>query len=173
VDAVSHGVEREGSVRSVRIKGRVGYRRGRRRGRRDASPSRTGRGCSPARWFVFLTSTFSLISILLHNKVAVCSRHLTLSTWMLRRRPPLFSLACGYVHGVESLVMGGAMQRRCFTIVVTSRALFLRNIVRGIDSRSLCGPGEGRGAQVLLSLSSIHDEGAARQVFFRTATRST
>lgn len=54
-------------------------------------------------------------------------------------------------------------------MLVTSRLLsayFKRlrmRTIRGNDSRSLCGPGEGRGANVPESLSSIHDLGAARR----------
>lgn len=56
---------------------------------------------------------------------------------------------------------------RCLTIFSTSHlviaylSLFLNIIMRGNDSRSLCGPGDGRGANTPPNLSSIQDLGAA------------
>lgn len=55
------------------------------------------------------------------------------------------------------------------TILVTSAPLraylrrFLRKINRGSDSRSLCGPVDGRGAKTPPSLSNIHALGAAKR----------
>jgi len=71
----------------------------------------------------------------------------------------------GYVGSVRTFA--SILTRRCFKIAVTSRPVnayfsrFRRKIVNGNDSRNLCGPGDGRGAYVPLSLSSIHDDGAA------------
>lgn len=59
--------------------------------------------------------------------------------------------------------------RRCFTIFVTSVAVsayfkrFRRIITRGKHSRSLCGPADGRGAKIPVSLSSIQCFGAFRR----------
>lgn len=59
--------------------------------------------------------------------------------------------------------------RRCITILVTSvlvRAYFSllrRKITNGSDSRSLCGPWDGRGANTPPNLSNIHALGAARR----------
>jgi len=56
----------------------------------------------------------------------------------------------GYVSSVRTFP--STLTRRCFMIAVTSRPVraylsrLRRNTVRGRDSRSLCGPGEGRGA---------------------------
>jgi len=61
------------------------------------------------------------------------------------------------------------LMRRCMTILVTSAPLraylrrFLRKINRGSDSRSLCGPVEGRGAKTPPNLSNIHALGAAKR----------
>lgn len=61
------------------------------------------------------------------------------------------------------------LMRRCMTILVTSAPLraylrrFLRKINRGSDSRSLCGPVDGRGAKTPPSLSNIHALGAAKR----------
>lgn len=65
------------------------------------------------------------------------------------------------------------------TIAVTSRPVKaylsrLRNkMTRGKDSRSLCGPADGRGAYVPESLSSIHDDGAARRLRCFRGPRTT
>lgn len=59
--------------------------------------------------------------------------------------------------------------RRCITILVTSElfnAYFKRlrkKITNGKDSRSLCGPCDGRGAKTPPSLSNIHAFGACRR----------
>lgn len=42
-------------------------------------------------------------------------------------------------------------------------SLFLSIIIKGNDSRSLCGPGDGRGAKTPPNLSNIHDLGAAKR----------
>lgn len=60
----------------------------------------------------------------------------------------------GYVGSVRTLP--SILMSRCATIEVTSCpvkayfSLFLRKTVRGRDSRSLCGPGEGRGACIMV-----------------------
>merc|ERR1719402_827760 len=59
--------------------------------------------------------------------------------------------------------------KRCIMIFVTSAYvsayfnLFLNKMASGRHSRSLCGPGEGRGAKLPLSLSNIQCFGALRR----------
>lgn len=58
---------------------------------------------------------------------------------------------------------------RCMTILVTSgfdKAYFSRlrkKMTNGRDSRSLCGPWDGRGAKVPPNLSNIHAFGACKR----------
>lgn len=59
--------------------------------------------------------------------------------------------------------------KRCITIFVTSefvRAYFKRlrrKITKGKDSRNLCGPVDGRGANTPPNLSNIHALGACKR----------
>lgn len=67
------------------------------------------------------------------------------------------------------LILPSTLIVRCLTIFSTSDlvmaylSLFLNIMMRGNDSLSLCGPGDGRGANTPPSLSNIHDFGAAKR----------
>lgn len=78
----------------------------------------------------------------------------------------------GYVASV--LTFPSILMRRCMTIEVTSRpvkayfSLLRRKMVRGRDSRSLWGPGDGRGAYIAMNRLSTEIE----QFVYRYAHRS-
>src|SRR5271154_2493126 len=73
----------------------------------------------------------------------------------------------GYVASVRTLP--STLMRRCMTICLTSRPLraylrrFRMKTMRGRQSRSLCGPGEGRGAYAPESLSRSQCDGALKR----------
>lgn len=73
----------------------------------------------------------------------------------------------GQVGSVRTLP--STLIKRCITILVTSAPFkayfrrFLKKIIKGNDSRNLCGPVEGRGANTPPNLSNIQALGAAKR----------
>lgn len=73
----------------------------------------------------------------------------------------------GKVGSVRTLP--STLIKRCITILVTSAPFkayfkrFLKKIIKGKDSRNLCGPVEGRGAKTPPNLSNIQALGAAKR----------